>query len=435
MATDLQWSEMDKLQQDAVEYVSRPFEDRDDNIQAIDKLERELKELYPDADIFRGRVSREPHPERGPEHDVDIVIRVSNLDDKVPDIEWRFDSELISNNKTPSLSTYDDLVFASTKEDVFGVETETGRSGWKTKVKGPNRIPRIVGSTIFVHDENNTGKFLNAETGKKITEIKDIPSMHLCPRPAVQEEKIYIGDSEGKIYTVTHEGIELLCQVDTRVLYLDTASNSLVVLCRGEESGTNYGTKLYNINILSGDIIWEFDHQKLVSSFAMNDELIFLSNREEVFAISLEQGSKRWQMDIPSEIEERLSPSWQSFGNTRKSESDNTDQKSLSVRFTGPPIEQDGLICAPTDKGLLGIESESGVVSWAVDELDRVSTQPTIDSSRVFLPRDEKIHAVNTETGEVLWNFQTAVEVGGVTRIDGSLMFITDGDLISIDLE
>lgn len=436
--TDLVWSERAKLQHDSVEYVSRPFENRDDNLQAIDELEHELRDMYPNADIFRGRKSVDPDPQMGPEHDVDIIIRVSNLDDEIPNIEWRFDSEFISTNNTPSLGYNNELIFPATADTVCGVDTEFGTLDWSTNVGEVNRIPLVYEDTVFIHNKENNenlGTFLDVRDGEVISQIEDLPFMHTSSRPIVQDNKLYIGDREGNIFTVTRDNLDKLCCLDGRVLHIDSTKEFLVALCKADgETGVQYGSKVYGINPVNGDVIWEYEHEKLVSTFGTNEQAVFLSDREQIFAVSIDQGTKQWELDIPAEIAERFDKLPDEF-NYNKGPDSSTEDSPVSIRFTAPPVVQNGLICAPTDQGLVGIDPETGSMIWANNELERVSTQPTVGSSTVFLPQNEEVRAINTETGETRWTFQTAVEIGAVTHIDDSLLLISNGELISLDLE
>lgn len=413
-----------------LEIFSQLFEDRNDNLQKIDQLQRTLNELYPGADILRRRF---PAGRENPEHDIFIIIRVCNLNNNAPEIKWQSSCDPIATDRTPSFNCRGDSVFVPGSNSVYSINTNSGTVQWSTETGSLNRMPLILEDSIFVRAGDDLGVFLNISDGEVINELEGLPSKYNTARPTVQNTKIYLGNRHGEIFVINAKNSSKLCSVESRINALDSTEEFIIALSE---------STLYGIDRFTGDIEWKTQYENLTHYLTASEGLAFLSDSDDIFAVSIQNGNKHWKANIPATIVEKIKNSgpdreWPVSFDSNENDSSTSrggesKEISVSISFSAPPSVQDGMVFAPTNKGLVGIDLETELVSWIANEISS-RAKPTTGSNTVFIPSGRDVYAVNMDSGQVNCVFQTAADVGGLTYTDDTLMFVSGGELMAID--
>jgi outer membrane protein assembly factor BamB len=450
------------LRYDQPEIVSRIFEERDDNLETIDELERRLRELYPKADVLRVRAFSERDDRDGPEweYDIDIIIQVANLETDSPRIRWQYGEDLYGKGLTPPGASASEHIALTNGHNLWGVNIESGEASWSvTLPERTSRSPILVGQAVIVKTKDGHIAY-SIESGEKRWTADD-PSAGVTPtRHITLNGDCYYGDSEGTIWELSSTGdCRAICELGERIIAVYPTAQQVYALMRGEgKSGLTPGT-LHAVDRTSGDEQWVFEpEQKLNRKFAAGPEYVFVSTGREMSALRSDSGDIAWTKSPtePSADEEDDTAT----GNKNNRDSDagattpdewKVDWKSKktssikrgqSMSFTARPLFDDALF-APTSEGLLRIEPSTGDVVWKALTRDenqkRLSwgSPPTHDQEHIYIGASDSVYAIDKQNGEQKWEFETPGNPGTMTfdTDTESLTFVTQGLAVNVAVD
>lgn len=460
------------IRSEGPEIVSTIFEDRPDNNEHISELETECQRLYPEANVFRVRDSNDV--DNGPEWEYreDIIIFVGNLGDESPSVRWEFGENIYGLQKSPSIGTKDGIIPLTDGKTLWGIATDDGGMRWSVELDTTTtRNPILVGSTIVIDGKNALCGYA-IEDGALNWKVKGTELSQLTARPVSVDSGCYLGDVDGVVSHVSPEGeLYLVCELDSRIekIYID--ENYIYAITT--EPGQS-GTTPHAINAIDREnetVHWTSTLEKGLNRHVVSgSEKLFVSTIERIISLDAATGETVWELSaLPSEEngengkEDELNPSQHKNeidGDSADSHSDSKDSgiesnvawkagaKSNTSRleFSTQPLFDDYLY-APTNKGVLKIEPDSGEIVWKNQLLGgneyggsfsftQPTSPPTLDSTQLYLGNGDVVYAIGLEAGEIKWQFETPGMPGAITYCDitESITFISRGLAVNIDI-
>jgi outer membrane protein assembly factor BamB len=453
------------LRDEQRDLVSQIFEEREDNLQKIDELERELRDLYPEADLLRVRDNSDLYDQEGPEweYDSNIIIQVANFGIDSPHIRWQYGDDLFGKQLTPPSAVAGGHIALTDGRNLWGVNTESGEVTWSFTIPGStSRSPTLVGQTVIVEAKDEHIAY-NIESGEKRWTVDDLP-VRLTTRHITLNEHCYFGDHEGTVWELSSTGdYRAICDLGERIIEVCPTEEQVYALMRGEGQSGIVPETLHAVDRISGDEHWVFSPEKTLNSeVAAGSEFVFVSTREKIVALHSETGDIAW-IKSPTESSDEEADT-----DTGNKDSDNNDtgnntsdepvgtslidwknkDRYQSMFFTARPVLDDALF-APTNEGLLRIDPSTGDVAWKAltgdDERKRGSSNqplgpfspPSHDQGRLYLAAGDSVYAINKKDGETRWEFETPGNPGTMTfdPDTDSLTFVTRGLAINADAD
>lgn len=466
------------------EIVSRIFGDQDDNLDRIDELERELRELYPEADVLRVRDDSGQDDQEGPEweYDGDIIIRVANLGIDSPQIRWQHGEDLYGEQLTPPGASASEQIALTDGRNLRGVNIDSGEVTWSVTIpERTRRSPILVGQAVITETEGGHIAY-GIESGEKRWTVDNPAAGIATTRHMCLNRYCYYGDSEGTLWELSSTGnYRAICELEERIIAVYPTEEQVYALMIAEGKSGLTPETLHAVNRTSGDEQWVFaPEESLKREFAAGLEFVFVSTRKEMFALHPESGDVVWSkpltesstnkradansgdkntssQDDETKIADESngtdsinSPDWRAFDsdNTSRSTLSASADQSKSIHFTTQPITDEKLF-APTNNGLLQIEPSTGDVSWKALTRDNKQNQfrfgfpvgqcspPTHTEDYICIGAGDSVYAIHKESGKQEWEFETPGNPGTMTfdSETGSLTFVTQGLAINISVD
>jgi outer membrane protein assembly factor BamB len=167
------------------------------------------------------------------------------------------------------------------------------------------------------------------------------------------------------------------------------------ILVIGSKSGF-----LYGLNAITGEQIWSRDLGQYIvrSSPAIQDGVVYINNGYQSLALSLEDGSTIWTVD---------------------------------VSFTGnssPTVSNSTVFVVSQNGSLYSLDSRTGKQRWRLQLEGLIFGSPTVDDGKVLVANDTGlVYSVNVERGQVDWRFEAEGGVfAPVISDDGVVYFTTN---------
>src|SRR5262245_35180509 len=104
--------------------------------------------------------------------------------------------------------------------------------------------------------------------------------------------------------------------------------------------------------------------------------------------------------------------------------------------FRSSPVVVDGVlyIGSDSDKGVVALDSATGVVLWTSHTGNIVQSTPTVDGGVVYVGSGRSVLALDAHTGTVLWNRQLQRKVWSSAAVVGGDLYVGSGnDVVSLD--
>lgn len=460
------------IRSEGPEIVSGIFEDRPDNIELVSELETECQRLYPEADVLRVRDDNDRDDGPAWEYREDIIIWIGNLSDEIPDIRWQFGENIYGLQKSPAIGTADGTIPLTDGKTLWSVTTEAGSVRWSANLENmTSRNPTLVGETIIIVGKNSLRGYA-VEDGTRNWEVRDTQISFLTARPVSVDGGCYIGDADGMVCHVSPKGeLNFVCELDSRVVTIYVDEDHVYALTT--EPG-QIGTTPHTVHAIDREsemVRWTFTPEKTLDRHIVSgSEKVFLSTFKRIVALDAATGNTVWKLAAPSsemvevngEEDESTSPQtdddpveYSAESNSDSGISDfesNLDWKGKdtfkpkkSLHFSTQPLFEKYLY-APTNKGLLKIDPDSGEALWQVHpEGDKESettfpsnlsfSPPTSDGTLLYLGIRDVVYAIELDNGEIKWEFETPGMPGAITycNTSESVTFVTRGLAENVD--
>jgi len=483
------------LRNDQVELVSEIFELQEDDLETVNKLKKELRDLYPGADVLQ---THDTSPDRdGPEweYSLDIIILVANVQLNSPPIRWTYSADisekglrpLFGKQFTPPGAAANGHIALTDGRDLCGVNIDSGEVTWSIGLlRSAYRSPVSINQTLVVELETEH-KAYDIASGECLWTVEEIPCGTTTTRHTVLDEYCYFGDFEGCIWELSSTGnYQLITNLKGRIIGVYPTEEYVYALKgRKDESGRTPET-LHAIDRKSGEEEWVFSpEEKLERAITASSNYVWVSTHEEMVALHSESGDIAWtksSIELGSDEENENtntgnnnleSDSWQS-NNLEEAEGPHSidwgiqndgeyeakikklnhwasgssygrklDDKTFKTVLNARPVLDEALF-APTNRGLLQVDPASGEVGWKALAKDNLRpsavlgpfSPPTQDENHIYIGDSETVYSVDKQTGEIIWEFEIPGSPGTMTfDLDTeSLTFVTRGLAINVGL-
>ena len=300
------------------------------------------------------RVLSHPVVEKGRVYAMDGSAQVGAYDAATGDRIWQVDLKPEDERGTSfggGVAFWNDRLYASTGyAQVLALDPADGKIIWKSNVGAPVRSgPTVSDGRVFVVTVDNQLVVLAADDGRRLWVHNGIPetaSLLGSASPAVEGEVVVVAYSSGELYALTVEtGRPLWSDNLASTISLDAVSTladirGWPVIDRGRVYAASHSGRMAAIDLRSGERAWEQELGSTHSLWVAGDYVYVLSNNNELFCLTRNEGKVRWV---------RLLPSYE-----------NAKKRKDPMTWAGPVLGGDRLIVLSSDGGALSISPYTG---------------------------------------------------------------------------
>lgn len=191
--------------------------------------------------------------------------------------------------------------------------------------------------------------------------------------PVINEDKIFIGTLDGKIFCLNSKDGEIMWQANLN----DSIYSSPVVLEKFLIICTMSG-KIYLFNNSSGEKLWEKEIKgSIFSSPSVNNNTIFIGTIGKIFyALNMENGDVKWEFQTEGKI------------------------------YSTPAVNENMVIFGCNDKILYSIDQKSGKLLWKFNSDGLINASPVIAGKSVYFGSlSHSIFELDINNGDLKWKF------------------------------
>jgi outer membrane protein assembly factor BamB len=395
------------------------FEERSDNLSQIERIRKELAELYDDGDVFRHeRAVNMEYGRSADDPDAHVIFQVANLGVDKPQIQWRQSFNLL--DAPPR--TDEESVYYATPNSVFSLYANSGELRWERNFEDITSVPE-VGDGIVVAKGGFSVRAYDAIDGEKLWEFTtgDAQGQNIIDsRVEIGPDSVYVGTRGGDVLALskTDGSCTVHSSYPEAVIQLAYIGDGLLIRTR---------TPSVHAVTSDGTIKWELDR-----SFGfgpIHNGTIYGTSHNRIEAISLSDGSTEWYNDL--EVTKDV----------RKPGSDTgeTTQKQYKASINGPLDITPNRLLVPTLNGAFCVALETGSVMW---RFDPKNNQPTsrfrsvhlIDNrATVALDSDGTIYCTDIETGTPFSTYSLGGEAMPLVPFGNSVIAVSGKEVLRLD--
>lgn len=213
--------------------------------------------------------------------------------------------------------------------------------------------------------------------------------------PAVADGSLYIGGSEGLIFSINPIDGEVSWQFDTADSVRSPPTIQDDVVFAGDDSGV-----LYAIDGDSGDSIWTAETGADVTGApAVVDETVYVGSFDgTLYAFDVTNGSNRWEFE--------------------------TD----GVISGGPAVIDDAIFFGSGDEKIYSVDTHDGSERWEFEADAEVTSSPAADGERVYVTTAAgTLYTLDSATGEAHWSFELTGLTGSSPALSNEVVYAADG--------
>ena len=300
------------------------------------------------------RVLSHPVVEKGRVYAMDGAVQVGAYDAGTGDRLWQVDLKPEGERGTSfggGVAFWNDRLYAATGyAQVLALDPADGKIIWRSNVGAPVRSgPTVSDGRVFVVTVGNELVVLASDDGRQLWVHNGIPetaSLLGSASPAVEGEVVVVAYSSGELYALTVEtGRPLWSDNLASTSNLDAVSTladirGWPVIDRGRVYAASHSGRMAAIDLRSGERTWERELGSTHSLWVAGDYVYVLSNDNELFCLTRNEGKVRWVRVLPS------------YENEKK--------KKDPMGWAGPVLGGDRLLLLSSDGGALSISPYTG---------------------------------------------------------------------------
>ena len=303
--------------------------------------------------------------------------------------------------------------------------------------------------------------------------------------PVADNEHVYVGSYDGKLYAVRLRDGGIIWQMETRrgICATPAVHNDTVVI--GSEDSSVYGVKrrtgrqlwtyrtglpirsspriaddrvyigsddgnLYCLDLATGALVWRsrtWSHVRSSAAFA--DGLVLVGSDDGyLYAVESERGSVLWRFQTPAPIVSSPCVAYGTvcFGSMdgslyaiRTSGGERVWSLATGQSVLSSVTERDGVIYASSTSGLFyAIRLQDGQVLWQYEDPSQITSTATTDEYGVYYGSgDGYVRCLYRADGQLAWQFKTGGPVPSSPTIVGQTLYIgsTDHRLYALRLD
>jgi outer membrane protein assembly factor BamB len=315
----------------------------------------------------------------------------------------------------------------------------------KTKEKenivvNPTGWVRIFG--IFSNESYNLRNQKN-EYGD-LTEVKwsyntEFNENEFQSQGTIENDILYSTTSDGNIYALSSNNGHFQWE-----RYLGNNPTKPVIKDDYIFIGHSEGLTALNID---GTFRWKFDSSDVISSpIVIEDIVIFGNNIGEIFALSCENGRRKWSIDL--DYETYISKSFNDNIYISSKDScyavDLDDQeiiwtKSVGGMITSEPFFKNGIVYfGAWDNKIYALNAKNGDFKWDFETGWGIDTVPTISNNILYVGAlDNNLYALNAINGELEWFYSCKAGIHSSPVVYGKYIFFgcDDGRVYALNKE
>jgi eukaryotic-like serine/threonine-protein kinase len=290
--------------------------------------------------------------------------------------------------------------------NIYALNASSGEKIWNLTLRtGAIRSsPAVTQGAVYICTSEAVYA-LNAFTG---TKIWSSPVSAYASSPAVVNELVYLGSSDGNVYALNASNGFRVWNYTTGSLRGETTvvANGVVYV-----GGGRIYRGIYALNASTGEKIWNhttswYQNSVILSTPAVADDMIFYAAQSNgLYALSLATGAELWHSGISA----------------TESSPTIANGKVLIGSFSFPNVH--------------AFDAKSGRQLWTFSTQDDVLSSPAIvDGVAYFGSNDRNIYALDIANGRKIWNYSTGDSVISAPAVGKNEIFIcsTDGNVYAI---
>jgi outer membrane protein assembly factor BamB len=269
---------------------------------------------------------------------------------------------------------------------------------------------------MFRHDQQHTGYSPSAAPSTNTTKWFYNVSTAINSAPAVANDRVIIGISNGNVLAINSTTGEKLWS------YYTSAGANSIWSSPAIDSGKVYigvtrDHSLYCLNESTGMLLWSFETGNEIASSPLvsNGKVYFGSSDGNLYCLNTNDGSLAWNFtSVGLDF-------WGDVGGIDSS----------------PAISGNIVFVGSRDANLYALNAITGVEIWhytarSDDRLtDAIFSSPTVYDDDVFFNNGNKLYCLNAATGTLVWKTSGAINFGGVyssPAVANGRVFIGDNE-------
>ncbi len=197
--------------------------------------------------------------------------------------------------------------------------------------------------------------------------------------PVINEDKIFIGTLNGKIFCINSEDGEILWQtdVDDSIYSSPVVVENFLIVC-------TMSGKIYLFNSSNGEKLWEKEiKSSIFSSPSVNDNTIFIGTIGKIFyALNMENGDIKWEFKTEGKI------------------------------YSTPAVNETMVMFGCNDKFLYAIDQKNGKLLWKFNSNGLINASPVIAGKSVYFGSlNHDIFELDISNGDLKWKFRASGKI------------------------
>jgi outer membrane protein assembly factor BamB len=313
------------------------------------------------------------------------------------------------------LAVGDGLVALASKGGLLVFSTEEGEAAWRYPVVGgivggendERRRPVVDERAVYAGSRDGGLHALDLETGEPIwrEELRG----DLIAGPVLVGDLVLILDGSGVIARDARDG-GLSWSLDLPGgVGADLATADETVYVSAHDRGEPI---LLALDATDGEQLWQEAVEVVIvtgEEMVLSEELVLLSNADEVVAFARDDGDEVWRYTIANQTYH-------------------------------PPATGEGVVIVVDREGLIiALDDETGEELWSIDSQEFIGDAALVGEELAYVPTGGGLLAVDLESGEVAWTVapEVASSFYAPVALDDGTLYAADtvGHLFALDPE
>jgi outer membrane protein assembly factor BamB len=281
-----------------------------------------------------------------------------------------------------SLAAADGIIFAAASNgNVYAINSSTGQQIWmQITANRENSVwssPAVSSGRLYVGTRDHNLYCINETTGSILWQF--LSNNEIDSSPVATTNKVIFNTINGTSYCLNSETGSLQWTSNYGSNYGSFASPAII----DENTVAIAGGNLYVINVLTGQVIWQFGSSYLDNSPAIAEGKIFADYWGGLVCLDAITTLPLWNISFPG---------------------------SMGPLYRSSPAIAAGMVFVQSSSSVnnfLCINASTGAIVWTstVGSFDFCSS-PAVADGKVFIGADDgKLYCFNATNGQVIWSY------------------------------
>jgi outer membrane protein assembly factor BamB len=258
------------------------------------------------------------------------------------------------------------------------LDASNGAVIWQVRPGGPLRgAPTIANDNVYVVTQDNQIFALNPADGKTrwtSSAAVEIAGVFGSAAPAAAQGTVVAGFSSGELNAYRYENGRVLWQDALARTSISTAVTTLSdidadpVIDAGRVYAVGQGGRMVALELLTGQRVWEINVAGTSTPAVAGEWIFVVTDEAKLLCIARGTGRIRWITELQR---------WR----------DVKDKKGV-ISWVGPVLAGDRLILANSAGQMVNVSPFDGAVQSTVNTGDRISVNPVVANSTLYLLND-----------------------------------------------